>query len=269
MIQTFSLRLLVVLVLLSVSRAFYLKNGKSHYSISYKKEISSIRLNALVENALIPLAAGAISGAIGVGASYPVDTIKTKSQAYATSRVAGDNTQLGLLEIIKMVLKNEGVKGFYGGVLGVMIGQAFIKSSAFASNAWALSILNSSGGEATILQLALAAAFSGFVASFVVNPIERIKVLMQADSCGLYSSEIECMNNVIQNDGVQGLVVRGLDATLSREVPGYALYFMAYSLLMRSPIGAENFGTLAPLLCGASAGCLSWLPVYPIDVVKT
>jgi hypothetical protein len=30
-----------------------------------------------------------------------------------------------------------------------------------------------------------------------------------------------------------------------------------------------SLGKLAPLVGGALAGCTSWLPVYPIDVVKT
>ena len=30
-----------------------------------------------------------------------------------------------------------------------------------------------------------------------------------------------------------------------------------------------NLGSAAPLLCGAISGCACWIPVYPIDVVKT
>ena len=109
----------------------------------------------------------------------------------------------------------------------------------------------------------------GFVTSFLVNPIERIKILMQSDKNGQYSSEIDCAVKVIQQDGLKGLLVRGLDATLAREIPGYGLYFVCYSLLMTSAVGVTLGPNLSPLVCGAAAGCLSWIPVFPFDVVKT
>jgi solute carrier family 25 (mitochondrial carnitine/acylcarnitine transporter), member 20/29 len=111
--------------------------------------------------------------------------------------------------------------------------------------------------------------FAGFVTSFLVNPIERIKILMQSDKTGVYKSEIDCAVKVIREDGLKGLLVRGLDATLAREIPGYGLYFVAYSLLMQSSVGLALGPTFSPLVCGAAAGCLSWIPVFPFDVIKT
>ena len=121
----------------------------------------------------------------------------------------------------------------------------------------------------TLDVLCAAAAFSGFVSSFVVNPIERIKILMQADKKGEFKSEIDCAAKVLERDGVKGLAVRGLDATLAREIPGYGIYFAVYSLLMQSPVAAALGPSFASLICGAAAGCISWIPVYPFDVVKT
>jgi len=52
--------------------------------------------------------------------------------------------------------------------------------------------------------------------SFVINPIERVKVLMQADTDVVkrYTSSIDCGVKVVQEDGIFGLIGRGLDATL-------------------------------------------------------
>ena len=173
----------------------------------------------------------------------------------------------------KLVLKEEGVKGFYGGVAGVMFGQAFIKAAAFGSNAWALSEIQKLAGIAdfqnpTILHLTLAAAFSGLASSFVINPIERVKILMQADKSKTYSSEIDCISKVVRQDGVSGLVFRGIQATMAREIPGNAIYFVVYALLMQSVL-ATWVGSAAPFLCGAATGVVSWIPVYPSDVIKT
>ena len=44
---------------------------------------------------------------------------------------------------MKVVMKEEGLSGFYNGVAAVMIGQAVIKAVAFGSNNWALTIQGS------------------------------------------------------------------------------------------------------------------------------
>jgi hypothetical protein len=49
-------------------------------------------------------------------------------------------------------------------------------------------------------------------------------------------------------------VGRGLHATIAREVPGYGLYFVAYSLLVTSALG-EALGPVAALVCGALVNC--------------
>lgn len=95
---------------------------------------------------------------------------------------------LGLIEMTKLVLREEGVSGFYGGVAGVMIGQGwhrfkcdascgseidiynahifpcfftgFIKAVAFSSNNWALAALVT-GATPSLQTLCFASAFSG------------------------------------------------------------------------------------------------------------
>ena len=44
---------------------------------------------------------------------------------------------------------------------------------------------------------------------------------------------------------------------------------MVYTLLLRSAVGQTMGSLFGPLLCGAIAGCASWVPVYPFDVCKT
>lgn len=211
-----------------------------------------------------------MAGVVGVGVAYPLDALKTKTQIYASSRPSSSTNDLSMIKMAYLVQQEEGLKGFYGGVLGVMIGEAFVKAVLFGSNFWALSKLtdgNDLGVSASILQLVLAAAFSGFSSSFVLNPIERVKILMQTDSEGLYSSEIECITAVIKKDGLSGLVFRGLDAMMAREIPGCVVYFMTYSLLMK--IMPSLVGSVAPFICGGTAGICAWIPIYPSDVIKT
>ncbi len=55
---------------------------------------------------------------------------------------------------------------------------------------------------------------------------------------------------------------------MAREVPSNAIYFVVYGLLMQTAI-KDTLGIMAPMVCGAISGMACWIPVYPIDVVKT
>jgi len=209
---------------------------------------------------------GVAGGAIGVGAAFPFDTLKTKAQTLDGG--GGDARQAqGMLAIAARVIQTEGVSGFYGGVSTMMVGQAFIKALAFSCNDWVLRAQGASASTHTLQELCLAALISGFVTSFLVNPFERVKILCQAEAAGTYKNGLVCAQEIIATDGFVGFMTRGLGPTLLRETPSYGLYFVLYSLLMESPI--DVLGVFAPLLAGALAGCGAWIPVYPIDVVKT
>ena len=92
--------------------------------------------------------------------------------------------------------------------------------------------------------------------------------MMQAQQNSVYANELECIRAVLENEGWSGLFTRGLGPTLAREIPSYAIYFVVYRLLMSTAL-AGGLGGAAPLVCGAVSGCACWIPVYPIDVVKT
>lgn len=59
------------------------------------------------------LFAGSVGGAIGVGVSYPFDTLSTKAQV-STGK---DEKNLNFVRAMGQIWKNEGVRGFFEGVL--------------------------------------------------------------------------------------------------------------------------------------------------------
>mmetsp|Transcript_9381 Transcript_9381/g.14035 ORF Transcript_9381/g.14035 Transcript_9381/m.14035 type:complete len:321 (+) Transcript_9381:115-1077(+) len=225
----------------------------------------------VINPAVASLVAGSVAGAIGVGVAFPLDTLKTKSQVLASSQRSGgiqtdpssgtasllageDVTQMNMFELFVLIYKMEGIGGFYGGVRGMMVGQAVIKSVAFSANQIGLSVLKENAAFLPSAAVLLGAAFfSGFVTSFLVTPIERVKVLMQASN--KYKNEIHCLQNIIKSDdlGFIGLFSRGLGLTLAREVPSYGIYFLIYGLLMALPV-ATTMGNIAPLVFGAFTG---------------
>ena len=95
--------------------------------------------------------------------------------------------------------------------------------------------------------------------------------MMQAqpgDEAKKYANELECLRAVLETEGWAGLFSRGLGPTLAREIPSYAINFLVYGLLVQTGL-AQSLGGAAPLACGALSGAACWIPVYPIDVVKT
>ena len=236
------------------------------------------------------LLAGSIAGAIGVGVAFPLDTIKTKAQILAiqeteevsTSTLTVDpNGRLmlqptiesnNLFDVIEYIWKMEGIAGFFGGVQTSMIGQAIIKAVVFAVNAYMLDFCRDyhvmDGNQAG--QLLLAAATAGFVTSFLAAPVDRIKVLMQAGGHSYQGQESMALTAVLDAEGWKGLMSRGLGATMMREIPAYTMYFSIYGGLSSWTPAAEFLGPAwVPPIFGAIAGCACWIPIYPIDVIKT
>ncbi|GAX16418.1 solute carrier family 25 (mitochondrial carnitine/acylcarnitine transporter), member 20/29 [Fistulifera solaris] len=184
-------------------------------------------------------------------------------------------------QVMRHVYETEGVAGFLGGIRIMMMGQGLVKACSFTVNAvvlnWEVAHASSQTDSPTTAMFLIAAATAGFVSSFIVNPVERVKVLLQAASSSKAESELECVRSVLKSEGWTGFLGRGLGTTMLREVPSDAIYFSVYGLLMQA-VGGGIGGSdetmmlapwLASLLFGAASGVASWIPVYPVDLVKT
>jgi len=244
----------------------YMQSGRSDLNTPSPKYAH------MMSPAFVSLIAGSIAGAIGFGIAYPLDTLKTKKQLLALS--SSDASKIGMTQLVKIIWKEEGLQGFFSGVSASMLGKAVIKAVAFSSNAAMLTFLHQHHAEAylpNVLMLAVAACYSGFIASFAVTPFERVKIIMQASKSTVYKNGLDCVCALIKSEsgGFFDLFFRGLGATIAREVPSYGIYFVMYSSLMSSSLSNMVTKSVAPLIFGAFSGCASWIPVYPIDVVKT
>ncbi|CAN0186324.1 unnamed protein product [Ectocarpus sp. 13 AM-2016] len=129
---------------------------------------------------------------------------------------------------------------------------------------------------------------SGLVGSFVVTPVERIKVVMQAAlssapsstsslaarAGGGYANAWGCARGLVAENGLRGGLYAGLGPTLLREVPGYAFYFATYEACKRVLLGkgSGEDSSRGPVLLktavsGALAGIAAWLPTYPGELL--
>ena len=98
---------------------------------------------------------------------------------------------------------------------------------------------------------ALSGALSGLTASLVVTPFERMKILWQTGQ------------NFV---GSGGGIFKGIGATLTRETPGFAIYFSIYERLKAHD---PNFKPVHGFVYGMLAGAGAWIFIYPQDRIKT
>lgn len=118
--------------------------------------------------------------------------------------------------------------------------------------------------------ITLCGGFSGIGVSLWLTPVEYLKCRLQAShTAKLYSGIMSCLRHTVQTEGWMALTT-GLQATVLREVPGGAVYWLAYEVLSRSltPEG-QKASTAAVLAGGSAAGVAYWTAIMPFDVIKS
>ena len=176
---------------------------------------------------------GGVSGMFGILISHPFDTIKTNIQQ-------------------KHPIKFN-VSNLYKGIIPPMIGVGIEKALVFGIYN---SVKNNNTFEITDkTHTAIAGGCAGFGASFIVTPIERIKILLQINDAK--KSEIYNVRHLF----------RGLSATFTRETPGFAIYFSTYEYLKNRH--KKEITNYQSFLYGGMSGALAWTFIYPQDRIKT
>lgn len=138
-------------------------------------------------------------------------------------------------------------------------------------------------GSLSIAQVTLAGAFSAFPQTLITAPVERVKVILQVQSQRLkpgeepkYKGSYDAARQLLKEGGPRSLF-RGSAATLARDAPGSALYFATYEYIKRKltpldPVTGKPKGDMSLLAitaAGGAAGVAMWIPVFPIDTVKS
>lgn len=168
--------------------------------------------------------------------------------------------------------------GLYKGILSPLYGQVLINAVIFGVYGNTLKWI---GGSTFEIQF-LAGGVAGVVQSFVCSPIELVKIRFQIQGEGgtktctkdvrfVYKTPMECLVKIYRHEnGLRG-VFRGLNLTILREGPSFAVYFSSYEYLCKSTNACSNEVVTLPklLVNGGIAGVLSWVVTYPFDVIKT
>ncbi|CAN0132809.1 unnamed protein product [Laminaria digitata] len=84
-----------------------------------------------------------------------------------------------------------------------------------------------------------------------------------------FAGPVDCAFKLVKAHGI-GALFRGTPVTLARDTPSMGLYFASYEGVKGWLERRWGLGEMASS-CGAGgfAGALSWVVIYPLDVVKS
>lgn len=236
--------------------------------------------------------AGWIGGACSVVVGHPLDTVKTRLQAGKGYK----NT----LHCVLTIYRKETVAGFFKGMSFPLASITVYNSVVFGffSNTQRLISKYRYGDgrhPCSMLDLTVASMLTGLVSVGLGAPVDLVKIRLQMQTQTLlaenlhlagntnipvhsmsvpaqrlYRGPIHCISSILQNEGILGLY-RGAGAMVMRDVPGYALYFIPYTLLcdLMKPDATANPHPCSIWLAGGVAGSISWVTATPADVVKS
>jgi solute carrier family 25 carnitine/acylcarnitine transporter 20/29 len=182
---------------------------------------------------------GCISGMTGIILSHPVDSIKTAIQT--------NN---------KMIFN---LKNLYKGITSPLIGVGIEKAIVFGTYNYC---------KNNNLNIPTSGAISGLTASLIVSPYERIKIMKQTNQSVAFKQIIS-----------PSFLFKGLSATFTREVPGFAIYFSTYEYLKNhfytqhnnnsTNNSTNNISIISSFIFGGMSGAMAWIFIYPQDRIKT
>jgi solute carrier family 25 carnitine/acylcarnitine transporter 20/29 len=229
------------------------------------------------------LAAGGFGGVCAVVVGHPFDLVKVRLQT------AESGVYKGAIDVVKKSIARDGLRrGLYAGVSAPLVGV----TPMFAVSFWGYDVgkqivgsLSTVSPEGyTIGQISAAGFFSAIPMTAITAPFERVKVILQVQGQKQlapgekpkYSGGLDVVRQLYREGGIRS-VFRGSAATLARDGPGSAAYFAAYEYIKRTlspkdPITGKPTGDLslpAVTTAGAAAGVAMWIPVFPVDTVKS
>ncbi|EJU01599.1 mitochondrial carrier [Dacryopinax primogenitus] len=229
--------------------------------------------NELLDN-IKSFVAGGFGGVAAVLVGHPFDLVKVRLQS------AAPGTYTGAVDVVRKAIAKDGMTGLYRGMGPPLLGVTPIFAISFWSYDVGKKIVyaatpNRKDRTLTTAELAFAGFFSAIPTTLVMAPMERIKVVLQVQGQGAgthYTGPVDVVRHLYREGGMRSLF-RGTWATLARDGPGSAAYFVAYELVKKAmtPAGSDpsqlHLGSI--VFAGGMAGVAMWTIAIPPDTIKS
>ncbi|KAK7092756.1 electrogenic aspartate/glutamate antiporter SLC25A13, mitochondrial-like [Littorina saxatilis] len=221
-----------------------------------------------VSEQLYRFSLGALAGATGATAVYPIDLVKTRIQNQRTGSYVGELMYKNSFDCFKKVVRHEGVRGLYRGLAPQLVGVAPEKAIKLTVNDFMRDRLMRKDGTLPLWAECMAGGMAGGSQVMFTNPLEIVKIRLQVAGEIVGKSRVSAIG-VIKDLGFFGLY-KGARACLLRDIPFSAIYFPAYANAKKFFADENGINTPATLLLSATIAGMpaAFLPT-PADVIKT
>jgi len=241
--------------------------------------------------------AASSSSILSTFVAYPLDSVKTRMQAYKFPTFTG---------CVQHTYKTEGTLGFWRGATAPLASITLVRTVSFsiyqkakytysswferATGSSPLAVVNTPGSVptfSTISCFGAAGATAGGAITLIACPFEltklsaQISVLMAKTNVASIDDPIrrsyqqlgtfKTARNIIKLRGVMGLY-SGFHLHFLRDTIGTAVYFMTYESgkqLLAAYRGGSPTSPVAVVTAGGLCGIVSWACIYPIDSAKS
>ncbi|CAL9777415.1 unnamed protein product [Musa acuminata subsp. burmannicoides] len=249
-----------------------------------------------LRRALIDSLAGAISGGISRTVTSPLDVIKIRFQVQLepTSSWAllhrdsyGSSKYTGILQSSKVILREEGLTGFWRGNVPALLLYMPYTAIQFTVLHKLKTIAAGSSKAEDHLKLSpylpyLSGALAGFAATIGSYPFDLLRTILASQGePKVYSTMRSAFLDIIRTRGIRGLYA-GLSPTLVEIIPYAGLQIGSFDTFKRwmmawnryrfsniSPVRRDDSPSSFQLfLCGLAAGASAKVICHPLDVVK-
>jgi len=215
------------------------------------------------------LLAGGIAGAISRTCVSPLERLKI---LYQVQPLHARKKYVGIVNSLKIILKEEGMMGYFKGNGTNVIRIVPYSAVQFASYEWCAKFLRPETGELTpVLRLA-AGAFAGCISVTATYPLDLVRTRLSVQTTGdvvKYSGIAHAFKVILKEEGILAFY-KGITATLMGVAPYVGLNFMFYETLkalIKKNIRPDP-STIQLLAIGGSSGAIAQTVTYPLDVLR-
>ena len=189
---------------------------------------------------------GILSGITSVSMNYPFETIKSNIQI---------NPSYNFRETIKNIYKKNGINGFFRGYPLPLILISFKKGYQYSI----FEYLNNNN---------INSYFTGFligISGTMINcPINIVQVNMQNSINSKYKNTLDCIKKIYKDNKLKSFY-KGFKINVFKDSIYSGIYLGTYSYLRRNYSNKCNYC----FFYGGISSLLSWIFIYPIDVINT
>lgn len=212
----------------------------------------------------VNMMAGALAGITEHAVMFPIDSIKTRMQVFATSPAA---MYTGIGNAFTRISSTEGIRALWRGVSSVILGAGPAHAVHFGTYEFVKEFAGGRSGANQPLTTMMAGASATIASDALMNPFDVIKQRMQVHQSE-FRSVFTAIRVVYRNEGLAAFYV-SYPTTLMMSVPFTAVQFTAYEQVKRLLNPTGEYSPSSHVIAGGLAGGVAAGVTTPLDVAKT